>query len=216
LNPFIRELYAFRNQNGGIVPIIGFDGWIKMVQKQPTFQGEELTDGWDERLDKTGSQRGFFYECKMYRSDRKVPTIIREYHNENWRNTDPWNLMPNRMTRMRAYIQCARVCFGFGGVFDPDEGEKIAVGQGIDLLPLSKKPATEEPQPKQAAHASSAPALITHEQLEHVNERLAMSGVPDNLVLAKFEVGSFEEIPFERVADVVQFINDQAPRGPEE
>src|SRR5713226_5092165 len=32
LNPFTREIYAFRNKRtGGIVPIVGVDGWIRIV-----------------------------------------------------------------------------------------------------------------------------------------------------------------------------------------
>lgn len=155
LNPFIREIYCYRAKSGALVPIVGFDGWIRLVQRQPSFDGEEFTSGYDESPDKRGEARGFFYECKMFRKDRSRPTIVREYHNENWRDTDPWNQMPNRMTRMRSYIQCARVCFGFGGIYDEDEGERIRDAMAIEgtatVIP-NTKPVTMAPRAK-IAHA---------------------------------------------------------------
>lgn len=155
LNPFIREIYCYRAKSGALVPIVGFDGWIRLVQRQPSFDGEEFTSGYDDSLDKHGKARGFFYECKMFRTDRGRPTIVREYHNENWRDTDPWNQMPNRMTRMRSYIQCARVCFGFGGIYDEDEGERIRDANAIEgtatVIP-NVKPTTIAPRAKQVTH----------------------------------------------------------------
>jgi hypothetical protein len=218
LNPFLREIYAFRNERtGGIVPIIGFDGWIRLVQNQPMFEGEELIQGWDDTPvrgpdNPDGSPgedepMGLYYECKMYRKDRRVPTTVREYYRENWRDTDPWKTMGHRMTRMRSYIQCARVCFGFGGIYDDDEGEKIALAPGVDLLPATAKGGTTAPQTR-----TDAPlALANDEHVEMIVEKLAKTGIADNLVLAKFEVGSFKEIPAEKVAEVLRFIQDNAP-----
>jgi phage recombination protein Bet len=146
LNPFLKEIYAFRNKSGGITPVVGFDGWIRLVQAQPAYDGEEFTMGYDNDLHTDEKPKGTFYECTMWRRDRSRPTKVREYLRENWRNTDPWNDMPNRMLRMRSYIQCARIAFGFGGIYDHDEGEKIA--STIDITPheTGGKPATRPPR----------------------------------------------------------------------
>ena len=37
----------------------------------------------------------------------------------------PWESHPYRMLRHKAMIQCARIAFGFGGIFDADEAERI-------------------------------------------------------------------------------------------
>src|SRR5687767_4518379 len=29
LNPFLKEIYAFPDQKGGIVPVVGVDGWLR-------------------------------------------------------------------------------------------------------------------------------------------------------------------------------------------
>lgn len=217
LNPFTKEIYAYRARHGGITPIVGFDGWIRMVQNQPEFDGEKLTRGFDTDIwnpgepDETKREPwGMYFEAEIYRKDRRVPTVLREYFRENWRDTEPWNTMPNRMTRMRSYIQCARVAFGFGGIYDDDEGQKIALSPGVDLLPAtpqSPKAHVEAPQ----ARPDAPRQLSNDEHLEMINEKLGKTGIPENLVLAKFEVGALEEIPADRVADVLKFIEDQAP-----
>jgi phage recombination protein Bet len=146
LNPFLKEIYAFRNRNGGITPIVGFDGWIRLVQAQPMFDGEEFLQGYDHELHTDEKQKGTYYECTMWRKDRSRPSKVREYLRENWRNTDPWNDMPNRMLRMRSYIQCARICFGFGGIYDWDEGERAANATDITPREVITKPATRAPR----------------------------------------------------------------------
>lgn len=29
LNPFLKEIYAFRNKNGAIMPLVSIDGWLR-------------------------------------------------------------------------------------------------------------------------------------------------------------------------------------------
>jgi phage recombination protein Bet len=206
LNPFTKEIYAFRNKGGGITPIVGIDGWVRIVERQPTFQGEEMKSGFDETLGPDSQQLGFYYECFIHRSDRKFPISRRQYFRENVRNTEPWQNMPTRMLQHRAYIQSARAAFGFGGIFDPDEGEIIALSAGVDLLPASRPP-TQAPQAKPDAE----PSLVNGDQLELIKEQLAKTGLPDNLIYAKFEVGDFPELRADQVADVLTFIRDNAP-----
>ena len=55
------------------------------------------------------------------------------------------------MTRHKAISQCARVAFGFGGIYDPDEGERIANAMAIDVSPTHTKPATTAPRARQIA-----------------------------------------------------------------
>jgi hypothetical protein len=37
----------------------------------------------------------------------------------------PWLTQPRRMLRHRAMVQCARTCFGLGGLYEPDEAERV-------------------------------------------------------------------------------------------
>lgn len=129
LNPFLKELYAYPQKGGGIMPMVGIDGWIRMINERPEFDGEEFAYGPNYKT----TQVPEWIECTIYRKDRTRPTVVREYYEECKRGTDPWNTAPRRMLRHRALIQCARVAFGFGGLNDVDEGERIIEG-GVSVV----------------------------------------------------------------------------------
>lgn len=164
LNPFTREIYAFRDRKrGGIVPIVGIDGWSRIVNEHPQFNGCEFGYGHDPQ----GKLE--FIECAMFRKDREHPTKIREYLRECKRDTDAWSGMPSRMLRHRAFIQAARLAFGFVGIYDEDEGRAIIEGAATRLSESSAaiesinarvtgKPEAEFKQegPAQAATAANA------------------------------------------------------------
>jgi len=122
LNPFTRELYAFPAKGGGIVPIVSIDGWIRIVNEHEQFNGVEFAYG----KDAAGALE--YVEAIMYRRDRDHPTRIRELFVECKRSTEPWQTMPSRMLRNRSYVQCARVAFGFAGIYDPEEAAAIIEG----------------------------------------------------------------------------------------
>jgi phage recombination protein Bet len=198
LNPFTKEIYAFRDQKGGIMPIIGVDGYIRMMQERREFQGIEFT--YDEQ--------GEWVEATITRNDRAKPFTVREYMAECRRNTGPWQQAPQRMLRHRALIQCCRVAFGFGGLYDDDEGGQIALAAGVDLLPMNR-PHIEPPQAKTAEEP-----FVTEEQLETLGEKLGVCGVDTSLVLARFEVGALAELRAHQMPEAMKFIADNG--GPPE
>lgn len=132
LNPFLKEIYAFPDKRGGIVPVVSIDGWLRIVNEHPMFDGVEFQTLGD------GAQPEAI-ECVLYRKDRSHPIRIREYFTECVRSTDPWKSHPKRMLRHKALIQCARVAFGFGGIYDQDEAERILEK---DITP---RPGREDP-----------------------------------------------------------------------
>lgn len=148
LNPFLKEIYAFPAKGGaGIVPVVSVDGWIRICNSHPAFRSMEF------HFPPDGTAKDDYYvECTIVRSDRDVPIVAREYLAECWRDTDPWRSHPRRMTRHKALIQCARIAFGFAGIYDPDEAERIANSLAIDA-PHSHvgKPLTRAPQARQIA-----------------------------------------------------------------
>lgn len=143
LNPITREIYAFPSK-GGIQPIVGIDGWMTIINNQPDFDGMEFEDHFEN-----GHLVGI--TCKIYRKSRAHPVSVTEYMEECSRPTDPWKKWPARMLRHKAAIQCARYAFGFSGIVDPDEAERITK-QPIDITPPPVPPAPEAPPaPKVAA-----------------------------------------------------------------
>lgn len=119
LNPILKELYAFPKKGGGITPMVGVDGWIKIANRQPNFDGMEVEVHGDGKTPThaTGT---------IYLKDRSHPVKITEYYEECKRNTDPWNQMPRRMIRNKAIIQAIRLAFGVSGIHDEDEARDIS------------------------------------------------------------------------------------------
>lgn len=132
LNPFTRELYAFPDRGGGIVPIVSVDGWYRIMNEHPQMDGVEYSQATDE----AGRVYG---EASIYRKDRSRPTVVREYYDEVKRNTDPWKQHGSRMLRHKTIIQAARVAFGFAGIYDPDEGERIIQASKPAPMPVDGK-----------------------------------------------------------------------------
>lgn len=113
LNPFTREIFAFADKFKGVVPVVSVDGWARIINDHPAF------DGMDFEQD-DGS-----CTCIIYRKDRSHPIKVTEYLAECKRGTGPWNSHPRRMLRHKALIQCARIAFSFAGIYDEDEAEAI-------------------------------------------------------------------------------------------
>lgn len=51
-------------------------------------------------------------ECTIYRNDRILPIVIKEYFAEVRNNSPFWQQMPRRMLRHKVIQQCARLTFG--------------------------------------------------------------------------------------------------------
>src|SRR3546814_9231339 len=84
--------------------------------------------------------------CIIYRKDRAHPTEVTEFMSECKRGTQPWQSHPRRMLRHKATIQCARLAFGFGGIYDQDEAERIVESRVIDVAPARSEEHTSELQ----------------------------------------------------------------------
>jgi phage recombination protein Bet len=114
LNPFTKEIYAFPGRSGGITPVVSVDGWIKLMNRHPQFDGIQFrTDDVDGKP--------FSVTATIYLKDRSRPVEITEFFSECNRLTEPWKVNPRRMLRHKALIQCARVAFGFSGIVDDEE-----------------------------------------------------------------------------------------------
>ena len=138
LNPFTGELYAFPAKNGAIVPVIGINGWSRIINEHPEFDGVEFNEVGgmtqcrkDAKPDEIRGECPEGMECVIYRKDRSHATKVTEWIGECYRDTEPWNDMPRRMLRHKALVQCARIAFSFVGVYDEDEGARIIEGDVI-------------------------------------------------------------------------------------
>lgn len=146
LNPWTKEIYAFPDRQNGIVPVVGVDGWSRIINEHSQYDGM------------TFEESDAACTCTIYRKDRKYPTAVTEYLAECKRNTSPWGSHPKRMLRHKAMIQCARLAFGFAGIYDQDEAERI-----IDVSP--ERPAsTPEPEINDALGITDAEVIEAEPQ----------------------------------------------------
>lgn len=133
LNPWTKEIYAFPDKNNGIVPVVGVDGWSRIINSHPQFDGMDF-----EQTDESCT-------CIVYRKDRSHPIKVTEWMSECKRpSVGPWQSHPKRMLRHKAMIQCARLAFGYGGIYDQDEAERIVesidatTGEVTQLKPTAR------------------------------------------------------------------------------
>lgn len=142
LNPFTKEIYAYPDQ-GGIVPVVGVDGWARIINEHPEFDGLEFnysTEKVENAEHKTAPE---WIEVVIHRKDRSQPTTVREYFDEVYRppfkqgSKGPWQTHTRRMMRHKVLIQGARVAFGFTGIHDQDEAERIIESDYIDVTPTA-------------------------------------------------------------------------------
>lgn len=135
LNPFTKEIYAFPAKDGSVVPVLGVDGWARIINSHPQLDG--ITFNYSNNVEQLDGAQPCpeWIECVIHRKDRKHPTIAREYLDECYRKMsydNPWKTHTKRFLRHKALIQAARIAFGFAGIYDQDEARRVVVGQSQD------------------------------------------------------------------------------------
>ena len=150
LDPFMREIYAFPKKGGGIVPLVPIDGWLKMIKRNPDFAGMDVA--WsDEMVQPSPQSRPCpeWVEVTIHhKSTPEHPTVHREWIDEMYRETGPWQSTTKRMLEWKGIIQAGRVAFGLSGIFDEDEGQRIIEGEIIEGIGVEVEPT---PKPLGAA-----------------------------------------------------------------
>jgi phage recombination protein Bet len=160
LNPWTKEIYAFPDRQNGIVPVVGVDGWARIINGNSNFDGMEFVQD-DESC-----------TCKIYRKDRSHPTAVTEYMSECRRdNVQPWKTHPKRMLRHKAMIQCARIAFGFGGIYDEDEAERI----------VQQKPSEKEVNPQPIAKRIISNDGLNKSMAKIANDELSIETLRDRI-----------------------------------
>jgi hypothetical protein len=86
---------------------ITLEGYSKILNCYPAFdaitftQSEECVNGIP-----------IWMECAIYRKDRSLPIMVREYFEEVKGDQAIWQKMPRRMLRHKVMQQCARLAVG--------------------------------------------------------------------------------------------------------
>ena len=179
LNPFTKEIYAFPSK-AGIVPVVGYDGWVKLVNTHPMFDGVEfIASPRVVQMEDDAKECPEYITCKMYRKDREHPIQITEYLdevyqpkrscNKNGRNysiSGPWQTHTKRQLRTKAFNQAARVAFGLSGFYDPDEAERF--GGVIPHQDISRSEGSVIDSESSVVEEVTAPIMINHKRIDPV------------------------------------------------
>lgn len=174
LNPFIREIFAFRNKKGVLIPVVSVDGWIKIMNNHEQHAGFKFN--YSDNMIEVGKSKKCFewIEIEIYRKDRlDYPIPIREYLDECYIGrgyTSPWDTHTKRMLRHKTLSQGVRVAYGVNDVYDLDEAERIddALEAEINREKELEKPESAEDispveEPITDAPAAEAPPKVLNE-----------------------------------------------------
>ena len=177
LNPFTKEIYAFPDKKGGVVPVVGVDGWNTIANNRPEHDGVEFNYSDNVvQADEDARPCPEWVEVIVYRKDRDNPTIIREYLDECYRplgkyqdgnkhKPGHWQTHTKRALRHKALIQGYRIAFGFHGIYDPDEAAGF-----IDIASVTHVAPPEEGRQTRKGTEAIAEALNKEKAEEPVTQ----------------------------------------------
>ena len=154
LNPFTKEIFAFPDKQKGIIPVVGVDGWSRIINENPQFDGMEFAQSEAMvNIDADAKACPEWMECIIYRKDRSHAIKVREYLDEVYRpafkgkdytSKGPWQTHTKRFLRHKVTIQCARLAFGFAGIYDEDEAARIIEAEVVSHKITAKSMAEED------------------------------------------------------------------------
>ncbi len=148
LDPLSDEVSISNYIDGSYQAYISIDGWSKLINLHPQFGGMSLRDS-TELIDGIPA----WMECTIYRNDRILPIVIKEYLEEVKTEHISWQRMPRRMLRHRVIQQCARLAFG------------ISASDVFENKPTISIVSTEEPQMKDQIQSKRSRSELLKEKL---------------------------------------------------
>ncbi|HIC4720815.1 TPA: recombinase RecT, partial [Salmonella enterica subsp. enterica serovar Minnesota] len=174
----------------------GVDGWSRIINEHPQYDGVEFVYS-DKMVRMQGAKVDCpeWIECVIYRKDRSRPIRIKEFIDEVYREPfqgqgrngaytvdGPWQTHTKRQLRHKSLIQCSRVAFGFSGIYDQDEAERIREMEQASAI----NPAIANlPSPSQVQ--SQEPLAIEHKELDPILTKLANRAIAENAWSAAHE-----------------------------
>jgi phage recombination protein Bet len=189
LDPWAKEIFMIKSR-GKVSTYVGIDGYSKIVNRQPEYDGCEFT--YDQ--DPDGSITAV--TCTMWRKDRTHPMAITEFYSECVPATpsEAWKRSPGRMLRHRAFVQAARLCFGISGALD--EGTDLGTPMSVDTVDITPAaspvaPRRQPPSPSRAAFPNgSKPEPASETKSEDVSDKMEdaafdIDGLVDAMEAAK-------------------------------
>lgn len=178
LNPFLREIYAVKYGNAPASIFIGKNGYIKIANSHPAYDGHETEYIRDDK--------GAVIGCKatVYHKKRAHPVTIEVYLEEYGSGSNPlWKSKRLTMIRKVALVQALRESFpeSFQGVYDEsEEWSAPAAPQKPTQAPAAPKPSPATSAPLPAAPATPKPSVKQLEEVETLMRELEIDDEAKN------------------------------------
>ena len=144
LNPMLGEIYAFPAKNGGIVPIVGINGWRQIATANPEYSGVRFEFS-PNIVEVAGVHCNEYVKCVVSRRRKDGSSFDTEgyaFFQEKFRQTEPWKNQPRQMLFNKAQIQALKNAFpSLSSLYDDEEGKDAAdVAQPVNQ-PTAAAPA---------------------------------------------------------------------------
>ncbi len=225
LNPFTKEIYAYPDK-GAIVAVVSVDGWARIINENPQMDGLEFVYSQETKQHK-GKTVHEWIDCIITRKDRSKPIVAREFLDEVMRTVNfatPWDTHPKRMHRHKAMIQAARLAFGFGGIYDQDEAERIVerdIGGGSTVNTSTGEILTKElPQYTDADLDKNIQAWQKSINTDKTNPQAIVSKVSTKFKLSEDQIktilGMTKEVAKEEKREPMTIDNDAPAIDPKD
>lgn len=115
LNPVTKEVWAIK-AGGRLQIMTGINGFLRIANSHPQFDGMEVEFEWDEKILVSAT-------AKVWRKDRRFPSIATAYLAEYGKPTPIWKTMPSIMLSKCAKSLALREAFiqELGGLYTQEE-----------------------------------------------------------------------------------------------
>jgi phage recombination protein Bet len=115
LNPITKEVWAIK-AGGRLQLMTGINGFLKIANSHPQYDGMEVEYEWDEA-------KLISATAKVYRKDRRFPSVATAYMAEYKKSTPIWQQMPSVMLAKCAKSLAIREAFiqELGGLYTAEE-----------------------------------------------------------------------------------------------
>lgn len=138
LNPITKEVWAIK-AGGRLQLMTGINGFLKIANSHPQYDGMEVDYEWDEG-------KLIAATAKVYRKDRRFPSVATAYMAEYSKPTPIWKQMPSVMLAKCAKSLAIREAFiqELGGLYTAEEmppqyAQATIVAHDDEELVVSKK-----------------------------------------------------------------------------
>ena len=115
LNPMTKEIWAIK-AGGRLQLMTGINGFLKIANSHPSFDGMEVSYEWEDKQLISAT-------AKVYRKDRRFPSVATAYLSEYGKTTPIWKQMPSIMLSKCAKSLAIREAFiqELGGLYTQEE-----------------------------------------------------------------------------------------------